>query len=85
MIFSRALLYGCGPTLLRMRISIKGQHELSMARLSDAGRSYALRMILLGEAGTGKTCLYHRIKYKVSGRSEGRIVSTIGELRLSSV
>ena len=28
-------------------------------------KTYALRMILLGEAGTGKTCLFHWIKYKV--------------------
>lgn len=26
--------------------------------------TYHVRMILLGEAGTGKSCLFHRIKYK---------------------
>lgn len=37
-----------------------------MAEYSSLGRPLALRMILLGEAGAGKTCLYHWIKYKVS-------------------
>ena len=36
-----------------------------MAARNSAERTYALRMILLGEAGAGKTCLFHWIKYKV--------------------
>lgn len=39
---------------------------LAMAEYSSSRRTLALRMILLGEAGAGKTCLYHWIKYKVS-------------------
>ena len=37
-----------------------------MAEYSSLRRPLALRLILLGEAGAGKTCLYHWIKYKVS-------------------
>ena len=58
------LLCAC---VLGLKVNVTSQ----MAAYSDAGRSYALRMILLGEAGTGKTCLYHRIKYKV-GNKRGR-------------
>jgi small GTP-binding protein len=32
--------------------------------MATVGRPYALRMILLGEAGVGKSSLYHWIKYK---------------------
>ena len=43
-------------------------------------RVYALRMILLGEAGAGKSSLYHWIKYKVSASDKVQIV-THGEPR----
>ena len=36
-------------------------------------RVYALRMILLGEAGAGKSSLYHWIKYKVSASDKAQI------------
>ena len=36
-----------------------------MALHIPIAKTYALRMILLGEAGTGKTSLFHWIKYKV--------------------
>lgn len=31
---------------------------------NQSQRTYHVRMILLGEAGAGKSCLFHRIKYK---------------------
>ena len=37
-----------------------------MSVLSPVERTYALRLILLGEAGAGKTCLFHWIKFKVA-------------------
>ena len=37
-----------------------------MASYSHNHKQYTVRMILLGEAGAGKSSLYYRIKFKVT-------------------